>query len=114
MFFRYSIPQKLEQIDLIVSQTLRAESVVSLLSAFSRMRRLDAPLLTIATRDKCIRPILQYNNNYNPFDAPNFRKPVGYSLYVFGKPLFDDRPLNIFNLRRYYIVEGITKKLRIL
>ena len=59
----------------------------SLLSAFNRIINLkqfakDAPL-----RDKCYRPKLTYNSNYNPYEKPRLDLFSSYTLYVFLKPL---------------------------
>jgi len=45
------------------------------------------------TRDLCIRPTAIYNEFYNPEAPMPDNIPAGYSPYVFGQPLFDDRPV---------------------
>jgi hypothetical protein len=41
--------------------------------------------------DRCHRPSLTYNFNYNPYNPPCDNLPKGYSPYMFRKPLYDNR-----------------------
>ena len=62
-------------------------------NAFSQMMRSKAPTPNTAKRDRCTRPTVVYNSNYNPYEPVPKELPADYSPYDFGKPLFDDRPL---------------------
>jgi hypothetical protein len=44
-------------------------------------------------RDTCKRLEPTYNANYNPYKKPPKDQPGGYSPYVYGEPLWDDRPV---------------------
>ena len=60
-------------------------------NAFSRLM-LRAPV-NIVKRDTYTRPTLSYNSNYDPYKLPSETRALGYSPYVFGEPLFNDRPV---------------------
>jgi len=98
--------------DTIASQAETIASESTLPSAFSRMMG-PAPIgQSIQKRDRCVRLKPQYNNNYNPFQKPSDALRCDYSPYVFGEPLYDDRPIIIAQLPRYYTAVGATKKPR--
>ena len=44
----------------------------------------------IVLRNTCLRPIPEYNTNYNPYIIPRKDLPSRYSPYVFKKPLFNN------------------------
>ena len=67
---------------------------------------------SIAYRDKCKRPLLLYNDNYDPYKPANLNLPVGYTLYAFGEPLFDDREAIVVRFLPNYVLAGPSKKLR--
>jgi hypothetical protein len=50
--------------------------------------------------------------NYNPFKKPPKDLPRGYSLYVFGKPLWDDRPVVVAGLPSGYSIARLSRKKR--
>jgi hypothetical protein len=58
----------------------------TLLDAFSQMIQ---PVKN-EVRDRCRRPSLTYNSNYNPYKPPRDDLPLSYSPYVFREPLYDD------------------------
>jgi len=64
-------------------------------------------------RDTCNRLELIYNTNYNPYEKPPKERPGGYSLYVYGEPLWDDRAVVVARLPRGYTIAGLAKKKRI-
>ena len=85
----------------------------SLLSAFNRIINLkrfakDAPL-----RDKCYCPKLTYNSNYNPYKKPRLDLFSGYTLYVFPKPLWDNRATIVARFPKNYTLAKPSKKPRI-
>jgi hypothetical protein len=63
-------------------------------------------------RDTCKRPEPIYNANYNPYEKPPKDQPGGYSPYVYGEPLWDDRPVIVARLPRGYTIAGPAKKKR--
>jgi hypothetical protein len=62
--------------------------------------------------DKCQRPEPQYNANYNPFSTPPEGQSADYSLYVFLKPLFDDRAAIVARFPKNYTLAGAPRKPR--
>ena len=60
----------------------------TLLNSFGRMMQ-EPP--DIPDRDQCRRPHPTYNFNYNPHKPPCDDLPEGYSPYVYGETLYDDR-----------------------
>jgi len=91
------------------SNTL-VESAINKTNTFSRMMGGQPPVADPIVKDKCKRPIPTYNTNYNPDKLPPMGLSPAYSPYVFGEPLFDDRPLNIDRLPRRHTLVGSTKK----
>jgi len=84
MASRPSVPINLTSKASSLRFTFAVPSKLSLPSAFNRIinskqSAKDAPL-----RDKCYRPKLTYNSNYNPYKLDLFS---GYTLYVFLEPL---------------------------
>ena len=63
-------------------------------------------------RDRCRRPPLVYNHNYDPYKSPPDDLPGGYSPYVYGEPLYNGREVIIARLLPHYAVAGPTKKPR--
>lgn len=63
-------------------------------------------------RDTCIRPMPQYNTNYNPYAMPREDLPAGYSPYVFKEPLYDDRPIIVNELPKNCVVAPPAKRTR--
>jgi hypothetical protein len=63
-------------------------------------------------RDRCMRPEPTYNHNYDPFKAPPDTQPKGYSPFVHGEPLFDDREVIITRLPARHIVAGASSRPR--
>jgi hypothetical protein len=61
-------------------------------------------------RDRCSRPVPQYNHFYNPYEVLPPGLPAKYSLYVPGEPLFNDRPCDIGCLKPQYTVAGAAKR----
>jgi hypothetical protein len=67
-----------------------APSTSSLPNVFGRMMAGKDKVQEVIYHDKCTRLEPIYNTNYNPYEKPPKGQPGGYSLYVFGKPLWDD------------------------
>jgi hypothetical protein len=86
-----SIPLEL---DSNASQASASNSQTTLPNVFGRMMSSSQPAAHIAIKDKCPRPTPNYNDNYNP-DLLRDNLPGGYSPYVRGEPLYDDRPVII-------------------
>jgi len=63
----------------------------TLLNAFGQMMHPQPILQKEEIRDQCQRPSPIYNSNYNPNRPPPDNLPGGYSPYVFGEPLYDNR-----------------------
>jgi hypothetical protein len=63
-------------------------------------------------RDRCKRPTPTYNDNYNPANAPPEDLATSYSPYVFGEPLFDDRPVITTRLPIAHIIAGASTRPR--
>ena len=62
--------------------------------------------------DTCNRPKLIYNTNYNPYKKPPKERPGGYSPYVYGEPLWDNRAIVVARLPRGYTIIKPAKKKR--
>jgi hypothetical protein len=112
MSSRHSTPQVIDQIDLTASETTATPSTSSLPNAFELLGRAEPRVPQAVQRDRCTRPTLSYNSNYNPFEPLNLEKLIDYSPYVHGEPLFNDRPVHLPSLRRHYSVAGSSKKAR--
>ena len=67
-------------------------------SAFGRMMNTARDHSPLRPRDRCTRPPLTYNENYNPEQPPLTDLPYNYSPYNYGEPLFDDRPFLVARL----------------
>lgn len=80
--------------------------------AFGRLMDPKRQGVKRSRRDTCARPPYTYNSNYNPYEPPNTTLHGGYSPYVFGEPLFDDRPLDISELPRGFVPADPPKKPR--
>jgi len=63
-------------------------------------------------RDIYNRPTPQYNTNYNPEATPRADLLGSYSPYVFGEPLFDDRPAIQARFPRNHTLAASSKRLR--
>jgi hypothetical protein len=80
---------------------------------FSRMMnptRESTP--TVIVKDTCKRPEVQYNFNYNPLIAPSDTQPKGYSPYVYGEPMYDDREPLTARFPRHHVLSGASKRER--
>ncbi len=105
-------PSSLGQIDLTGTQSEPTPlEASSLPSAFDRLGKSRVGQ-NVTNRDHCFRPTPIYNDNYNPYKPLNLDKPTDYSLYVFGEPLFDDRPIDTSKLRSSYKIASTAKKTR--
>ena len=101
MSSRGSTPLELKRIIIESSVNLSTPSPIN---AFTLLGQPKPTLPAFAYRDKCQRPPPIYNDNYNPNLPPNLDKPVDYSPFVPGEPLFDDRPIHTPSLKRHYTV----------
>ena len=89
------------------STSITTTSQLSIPNAFGYMKGRD-PIL----RDTCIRPIPQYNTNYNPYAIPRKDLPAGYSPYIFKEPLYDNRPVIVNELPKNCILAPPPKRPR--
>jgi hypothetical protein len=74
------------------SSFIPSEPAPASANAFNRLMA-RAPTLNTIKRDTCFRPIPDYNANYDPYKLPSETRASGYSPYIYGEPLFDDRPI---------------------
>ena len=81
-------------------------------NAFGIMMAPQATKKSVLLRDRCFRPTLLYNDNYNPQKPPNEKNKEDYSPYDFGEPLFDDRAVIIDRLPAGHVVAAATKRPR--
>jgi hypothetical protein len=100
------------EIDSTTSQASRNNLQGPLPNAFGRMMSSSQPAQAIVVKDKCDRPTPTYNHNYNPNEPPRDDLPKGYSPYVYGEPLYDDRPAIISRLPSRHTLAGSGKRLR--
>jgi hypothetical protein len=70
------------------------------------------PIIATVVKDKCPRPTPTYNNNYDPDEVPCDNLHKGYSPYVKGEPLYNDRPVVRDRLPARHRVAGPAKRLR--
>jgi len=63
-------------------------------------------------KDKCTRPAVTYTTNYDPYKPPSDTQPKGYSPYVSGEPLFDDRAVIIARLLPNHVLTPPPKRPR--
>ena len=92
------------------SQTV-SPSESSLLDAFGRIIG-ESVVQSIAHRDKYKRPLLLYNDKYDPYKPTNSNLPVGYTLYAFREPLFDNREAIVTRFLPNHVLAGPSKKPR--
>jgi hypothetical protein len=74
------------------------------------MEKEKGPLAVL--RNTCLRPVPEYNRNYNPYVVPREDLPGGYSPYVFKEPLFDDRPAIVTQLPKKCVLAPPAKRVR--
>jgi hypothetical protein len=91
-------------LDSIASQTSAAPSSTVLPNVFNRLMQNTG--LPGIQRDRCHRPPLKYNHNYDLYKPPPEGQPKGYSPYVYGEPLYDDRPVLVARLLPNHAVAG--------
>ena len=84
----------------------------SLLGVFSRIISHANVVQSSAKRDKYTRLTPKYNENYDLYKPQPSKLSPDYSPYVFGEPLFDDKPVIITRLPKYYLVALLPKKPR--
>jgi hypothetical protein len=109
MSSRHSTP--LEN-DNTASQVSSITSRSTLPNAFSRMMGPAPVIQSTAKRDRYTRPIPQYNHNYDLYKKPSNDLRRDYSPYIYGEPLYDDRPIIVARLPRYHTEAGAVKKPR--
>jgi hypothetical protein len=102
------------EMDNSASQASAAASRSIPTNAFGRMMqpKKDSPSPAAQLRDRCKRPTPEYNYNYNPNKSPPDTQPAGYSPYVYGEPLFDDREAVVANLPKKHVLAPAPKKPR--
>ena len=79
----------------------------TLLNSFGRMMQ-EPP--NIPNRDQCRRPHPTYNFNYNPHKPLCDDLPKGYSPYIYGEPLYDNREVIKLRLSYKYTLYIINKR----
>jgi hypothetical protein len=109
MSSRYSTP--LEN-DTIASQASTTASGSTIPNAFSRLMTAAPVVQSTAKRDLCTRPTPTYNQYYNPFQVPADDLYSGYSPYVYGEPLYDDRAIVVARLPKHHTAADAAKKPR--
>ena len=75
-----------------------SESSSTLPNAFRQMMQQQPVLQKKVVRDLCRRLSPTYNFNYNPYEPPNDDLLKDYLLYVFGKPLYNNREVIMLKL----------------
>jgi hypothetical protein len=83
------------------SQALSITSGSTLPNAFSRIMGPAPVIQSTAKRDSCVRPTPRYNHNYDLYKKPSDDIRCDYSPYIYGEPLYDDRPIIVARLPRY-------------
>ena len=111
MASKEATPSSLDQIDHTSTQSEPTPSEASLPNAFDKLGK-SYTGQNVTNRDRCLRPTPTYNDNYNPYKPANLDKPTDYSLYVFGEPLFDNRPIDTSKLKSGYKITSTAKKTR--
>src|SRR6266498_5505949 len=89
-----------------------SESQSSLPNTFGRMIGSGQPAEPKVVKDRYNRPPPTYNYNYNPEEPARDNLPKGYSPYVCGEPLYDDRLVIVARLPPRHTVVGAGKRLR--
>jgi len=84
-------------------------SIILPLNVFSRFKKLVPESQFNSRRDLYSRLTLTYNDNYDPKKPPNLSKSINYSPFIPREPLYDDKPIHITSLRRYYTVVNTSK-----
>jgi hypothetical protein len=74
-----------------------------------------APVIqSTAKHDYCVWPTPWYNYNYDLYKKLSSDIRCDYSPYVYGEPLYNNRPIIVARLPWYYIKAGAAKKPRTL
>jgi hypothetical protein len=94
------------------SGTSLAPSANTVTSVFGRMMNAAPPQTGFSARDRCFRLTPIYNNNYDPNRAPPTDQHIGYSPYVYGEPLYDDRAVVVARLPARWTIAPPTKRPR--
>lgn len=89
-----------------------SESLLNLPNTFSQIMGSVPREQRKDVRDRYNRPVLTYNQNYNPYKPPPKDRRPDYSPYTPGEPLFDDRTVIIARLPKKHIITGTTKRKR--
>jgi hypothetical protein len=102
-------PSPLE-VDSMAYQASASTSGTPLPNAFGLIMALNQSSASTLVRDQCSRPEPVYNNRYNLYKPPSINIDEEYSPYVYGEPLFDDRPVIVAYLPRQHTIASATKR----
>jgi hypothetical protein len=94
------------------SQASAVPSTSTLPNAFGQLMQSQQATTSTAQRDRCQRPSVVYNQNYNLYTAPPVDLPPIYLPYVFREPLYNDRAVIVARLPRQHTVAEPPKKPR--
>jgi hypothetical protein len=98
--------------DNIASEASSITSESTLPNVFSRIIGLAPVIQSTVKRDCYTRLIPQYNHNHDLYKKLSNDLRRRYSLYIYREPLYDDRPIIMARLPRYYIKVSAIKKPR--
>ena len=108
------------EIDSDTTRGSRAPSTSTVSATIDPFTRIMAPgrqtlielvALAFTIIDRCTRPTLLYNTNYNLFKPARDDLKPNYSLYLPRELLFNNKPIKVVNLPRGYILAPLTKSL---
>ena len=107
----HASPVLIEDDDARASLAASATTTATIVNTLQQIIRPQATKKpTKVVRDRCFRPPVKYNDQYDPFKPPNDRNKAEYSPYDFGEPLFDDREVIIARIPAGHVVAGASKK----
>ncbi|KAH7348972.1 hypothetical protein BKA65DRAFT_501830 [Rhexocercosporidium sp. MPI-PUGE-AT-0058] len=104
---RSATPINIDNVASRASRALFASTVGATIDPFTRiigLRHKEPLPPTFVIKDRCIRLIPLYNDNYDPFKPARDNLKLNYSPYSFREPLFNDRPVKASNLPRGFIL----------
>lgn len=87
----------------IVLEPSPAPSDSTVTNAFGRMMNAPREPVRLSARDRCQRPPITFNHNYNPNEVPQANADPKYSPYSYGEPLHDDRPFHLRHVPRNWV-----------
>jgi hypothetical protein len=101
-----NIPPQNESSDRPIAQASAYASTASTVApnAFGLIMRGKPPIPYPVQRDKCYRPPPTYTDYYDLYKAPLAKRLLDYSLYLPGKPLFDNREVIVARLLKNHVL----------